>query len=48
MIKIAISTNKNFYKKTLPILLPTLINSGINKDDIHVFNAGFDSYSKNV
>ena len=48
MIKIAISTNKNFYEKTLPILLPTLIDSGINKEDIHVFNAGFDKYSKGI
>jgi hypothetical protein len=48
MIKIAISTNKNFYEKSLPILIPTLIDCGINKDDIHVFNAGFSKYSKGI
>jgi hypothetical protein len=48
MIKIAITTNKNFFEKSLPILIPTLIDCGINKDDIHVFNAGFDKYSKGI
>jgi hypothetical protein len=43
MIKIAISTNVNFYKETLPIILESLIESGIEKKNIFVFNAGFES-----
>jgi len=43
-IKIAISTNINFYKLSLPIIIPSLIESGIEKDDIHVFNGGFNEY----
>jgi hypothetical protein len=42
MIKIAIATNKNFYEKTLPILINSLLLNGIDKNDIFVFNAGFD------
>ena len=45
IIKIAIATNCNFYKHTLPVIIPTLLSCGINKDDIHVFNAGYESYS---
>ena len=41
-IKIAIATNKNFYEKTLPIVINSLIMNGIDKNDIFVFNAGFD------
>jgi hypothetical protein len=41
-IKIAIATNKNFSNLTLPIVIPSLLDVGINKDDIFVFNAGFD------
>lgn len=44
MIKIAIATNKNFYKQTLPIVIPSLLSAGIENKDIHVFNAGFDEY----
>jgi hypothetical protein len=43
-IKIAIATNINFYEKTLPILIPSLISVGIKKKDIHVFNSGFNKY----
>jgi hypothetical protein len=43
MIKIAIATNVNFYKETLPIILESLVESGIEKKNIFVFNAGFDS-----
>lgn len=43
-IKIAVATNKNFYESTLPIIIPSLINGGINPNDIHIFNAGFDEY----
>ncbi len=44
MIKIAIATNINFYKSTLPIVIPSLIERGIDPNDIHVFNAGFNQY----
>jgi hypothetical protein len=43
MIKIAIATNKNFYEKTLPIVINSLLLNGIEKNDIFVFNAGFDT-----
>jgi hypothetical protein len=43
MIKIAIATNINFYKETLPIIIESLINSGIEKENINVFNAGFEN-----
>jgi hypothetical protein len=42
MIKIAIATNINFYKQTLPIIIQSLLDCNINKEDINVFNAGFD------
>ena len=42
-IKIAVSTNKNFYKLSLPILLESLYLCGINKKDIIIFNTGFES-----
>lgn len=42
MIKIAIATNKNFYELTLPVVIDSLLAVGIEKSDIHVFNAGFD------
>lgn len=42
MIKIAIATNINFYEKTLPILIKSLLDCNINKEDINVFNSGFD------
>ena len=48
MIKIAIATNKNFFDKTLPIILPSLLSVGINKEDIHIFNAGYDEYKMEV
>jgi hypothetical protein len=48
MIKIAIATNKNFFDKTLPIIIPSLLSVGINKEDIHIFNAGYDEYKMEV
>jgi hypothetical protein len=42
-IKIAIATNINFYKLSLPILIDSLVASGINKKQIFVFNAGFET-----
>ena len=44
MIKIAIASNVNFYKSTLPIVIPSLLKRGIEPDDIHVFIAGGHSY----
>lgn len=44
-IKIAVASNINFYKKSLDILLPSLLNCGISKEDIHVFIGGFKEYS---
>lgn len=41
-IKIAIASNKKFYQKSLPILLPTLFDAGIEKQDITVFIGGCD------
>lgn len=40
-IKIAIATNINFYKHSLPIVLESLLKCGIEKNQIFVFNAGF-------
>lgn len=48
MIKIAIATNKNFYEKTLPIIIPSLLSAGIEKEDIHIFNAGFYEYKREI
>jgi hypothetical protein len=42
MIKIAIASNINFYKHTLPIVVPSLIENGIDRNDIHIFIAGFN------
>lgn len=44
MIKIAIASNKKFYKLSLPILIESLINCGIEKNNIHIFISGFDEY----
>jgi len=44
MIKIAIASNKNFYKKTLQIIIPSLLENGIDNNDIHVFIGGFEKY----
>jgi hypothetical protein len=41
-IKIAIASNKNFQEKTIPIILKSLLDNNIKKDDIVVFIAGHD------
>jgi len=41
-IKIAIASNINFEKKTLPIILESLKLSGIENNLIHVFISGYD------
>lgn len=40
-IKIAVATNINFYKLSLPIIIESLLSSGIEKSQIYIFNAGF-------
>jgi hypothetical protein len=42
-IKIAIATNKNFYEKSVPILLNSLIQCSFPLSDIYIFNAGFEN-----
>jgi hypothetical protein len=39
-IKICISSVKSYSEKTLPIIIPSLINSGIDSRDIFVFEGG--------
>lgn len=43
-IKIAVASNKNFKDKTLPILIPSLLQAGIDRDNIHVFIGGYNEY----
>jgi hypothetical protein len=47
-IKIAIATNIKFYEKTLPIIIPSLLNCGINKEDIYIFNSGFNEFKHEI
>lgn len=47
-IKIAVASNKNFKDKSLPILMPTLLNAGIERDNIHIFVGGYDEYRYEV
>ena len=42
-IKIAIASNKNFYKTTVPILIDSLIAAGIEKNEIFVFISGCET-----
>ncbi len=41
-VKIAVASNKNFKDKSLPVLMPTLLEAGIEKDNIHVFVGGYE------
>ena len=43
-LSIAISSHKSFYEKSLKELIPSLIVSGVPKDNIFVFIGGFNSY----
>lgn len=47
-IKIAIASNKNFQEKTIPIILKSLLDNDIKKDDIVVFIAGHDYTDENT
>jgi len=39
-IKICVNSTKNYSEKTLPIIIPSLIYSGIDPEDIFVFEGG--------
>lgn len=41
-VNIAIATNINFYKKTIPVIVKSLVDAGIDKEYIFIFNGGFD------
>lgn len=43
-LKFTISSHKNFYEKTLDIIVPSLIDSGIPKESIYFFIGGYDTY----
>lgn len=45
-VKFAISSHKNFYETTYPIIVNSLINSGVPKEDIYFFIGGFSSYDQ--
>ena len=47
-IKIAIATNINFFETTLPIVLQSLLESGIERDSIFVFNGGYSNRATKV
>jgi hypothetical protein len=44
MIKIAIASNVNFYKHTIPVLIPSMLEVGIDPNIIHVFISGYTEY----
>ena len=47
-IKIAIASNKNFKEKSLPVILPSLLNAGVERDSIHVFIGGYNEYKYEI
>ena len=47
-IKICITSNKNFSHNTLPILLPSLKDSGIENEDILIVEGGFDERTVDI
>ena len=42
MIKIAISSVKKYSDYTLPVIIPSLLESGIRREDIYIFEGGYD------
>lgn len=44
--KIAISSHIGFYEKTYPIIVNSLLNSGVNENDIYFFIGGCEKYEK--
>lgn len=47
-IKIAVASNKNFKDKSLPIVIPSLLKCGIERDNIHVFIGGYNEYKYEI
>lgn len=47
-LKIAVASNKNFKDKSLPIVLPSLLEAGIDRDSIHVFIGGYNEYKYEI
>lgn len=45
-IKFTISSHINSYEKTYPVLLESLLKSGVPNEDIYFFIGGFNEYSK--
>jgi hypothetical protein len=45
-VKFCISSHVSFYEKTYPILIPTLLGSGVPPNDIYFFVGGYSSYNK--
>jgi hypothetical protein len=41
-INICVNSTKNFSEKTLPVIIPSLIESGVNPEQIYVFEGGND------
>ena len=44
-IKICVNSTKNYSEKTLPVIIPSLIESGIDPEDIFVFEGGHNQRS---
>ena len=42
VLKFAISSHKDFIDRTYPILIPSLIRSGVDPASIHIFVGGYD------
>jgi len=42
MIKIAISSVKKYSSYTLPVIIPSLLESGVPKENIYIFEGGYD------
>jgi len=41
-LRIAVGSTKTFSEKTLPIIIPTLLSNGFNKDEIVIFDNGYE------
>lgn len=44
LIKFAIASNINFEEKSIPVIIDSLIENGIDPELIHVFSGGYDQY----
>lgn len=45
-MKIAVASTRSFYKKTLPILIPSLFDAGFSSNDINIFIGGYHENGK--